>query len=49
MNLDVRSLLVGLIVAAIVFVVAGLFLPAPLPLLLALLVLVAVLFGGVGL
>lgn len=41
------NLLIGILVAAIVYVVAAIFLPAPLPLLLALLVLVVVLFGGI--
>lgn len=44
--MDVVSLVVALILAAICYVVAATFLSSPLPLLIALLVLVVGLFGG---
>jgi hypothetical protein len=46
--MDIVSILVALIVAAIVYVVAALFLSSPIPLLLALLVLVLGIFRGFG-
>lgn len=42
------AVLIGLLVAALVYYVAASFLPAPFPLLLALLVLVLAFFGGAG-
>lgn len=44
--MDIGSLLLGLLVAALVYVIAGLFLSPPIPLILALIVLVLALFGG---
>jgi uncharacterized membrane protein YccC len=46
--MDIVNILVALIVAAIVYVVAATFLSPPIPLLLALLVLVLGIFGGFG-
>jgi uncharacterized membrane protein YccC len=46
--MDIVNILVALIVAAIVYVVAATFLAPPIPLLLALLVLVLGIFGGFG-
>lgn len=46
--MDIGNLLLGLLVAALVYVIAGLFLSAPIPLILALIVLVLAIFRGVG-
>ena len=46
--MNIVNLLVALIVAALVYIVAATFLSTPIPLLLALLVLVVGLFGGFG-
>lgn len=46
MNLNIVNILVACIIAAIVYVVAAMFLSPPLPVLIALLVLVIGIFGG---
>ncbi len=44
--MSIVNILVGLLVAALVYYVAALFLPGPIPIILALLVAVAAIFGG---
>jgi len=43
--MNIVNLLIGLILGAIVYVVAAMFLPSPIPVLLALLVVIVAIFG----
>lgn len=48
MTVDVVTILVALLLAALVYIIAGLFLPSPVPLILALIVLLVSVTRGVS-